>query len=255
MMAAKDQPALVPCLVQLFDEFDELRPKRDRRTDGAEGNLAHRLTSSDHNRDDTPGTRTPFTDDDRRPEVHAADVDDDLDDDDPELMHRVIQTVLLPRLRAGVETRLQNIIHRRKIYSRSTGWDEETYWGSNPHTEHAHFSARYTAAAEKSTKPYGLAAVDRESEWDMDAAGRKALAEAFADALANMPVKVGEETWKFSTALGYLTRKAYEIDKTLDAAADELAQHVADVDAAAITPTANTAVKPAKAAPKPAPPK
>lgn len=155
---------LVPSLVALRAEFDQLRPHRDRRSDGTIGDQAHAGSSSDHNPDETG--RTPFTDADDLNEVHALDVDADLDPDRPDLMERVIADVLLPRLRAAVETRLQNIIYNRRIWSRSSGWVQKPYRGASPHTGHAHFSARYTTAQEIDTRPYGLAALEAEMDRD-----------------------------------------------------------------------------------------
>lgn len=155
---------LVPSLVALRAEFDQLRPHRDRRSDGTIGDQAHADRSSDHNPDETG--RTPFDDADDLNEVHALDVDADLDPDRPDLMERVVSDVLLPRLRAGAETRLQNIIYNRRIWSRSSGWVQKPYSGASPHTGHAHFSARYTTAQEIDTRPYGLATLEAEMDRD-----------------------------------------------------------------------------------------
>jgi hypothetical protein len=144
---------LVPCLVALRHEFDQAGPTRDRSSDGSIGNQAHAQSSSDHNPDETG--ITPYEDGDDRDEVHAIDVDDsgpwrpgfDFDD--------AVEHVRAEHA-AGRDNRLQNIIRNRRIASRSWGWTWRKYTGPSPHTEHAHFSARYTTAAENDTSPWGV---------------------------------------------------------------------------------------------------
>lgn len=144
---------LVPCLGALRDEFNHLAPKRDKDSDGAVGNDQHSQQSSDHNPDETG--KTPTEDADNLNEVHAIDVDRDLDPTRPDLMERCVQTVVL-RHRSGRDNRLQNVIYNRRIWSRSWGWTARAYAGANPHDHHAHFSARYTTEQEQDTRPWGL---------------------------------------------------------------------------------------------------
>jgi hypothetical protein len=143
---------LVPCLVTLRDEFNRLAPNRDKASDGSIGDTAHAYSSSDHNPDET-GT-TPYEDADRRNEVHAIDVDDDLRKAGW-TMNRCLQ-IIIGRHRQGRDDRLQNVIYNRRIWSRSWGWTARAYTGASTHTEHAHFSARYTTAQENDTSPWGL---------------------------------------------------------------------------------------------------
>jgi hypothetical protein len=146
-------PVLVPCLVALRTEFNLLARKRDKGADGWIGDKAHQAESSDHNPDDTPGSRTPYTDPDKIPEVHALDVDKDLgaglDLDD--YVHPIVD-----RHRAGLDDRLQNVIWRGRIASRSWGWTWIPYSGASKHFDHAHFSARYTTPQENDTSPWGV---------------------------------------------------------------------------------------------------
>lgn len=143
---------LVPCLVKLRADFDDLAPARDRKSDGSVGDQAHSSGSSDHNPDET-GT-VPIRDADKRNEVHALDVDADLRT--PGLsMERVVQ-FLLARCRSGRETRLRYIIFDRRIWTASNSWRQETYTGASPHSEHAHFSASYASALEADTRSWQL---------------------------------------------------------------------------------------------------
>ena len=143
---------LVPCLVSLRTEFNRLAPNRDKRSDGSIGDLAHQQQSSDHNPDETG--RTPYHDADHVNEVHAIDVDNDLRKSGW-TMDKCLE-IIVTRHRSGRDDRLQNIIYNRRIWSRSWGWTARTYTGASPHTEHAHFSSRYTTAQERDTRPWGL---------------------------------------------------------------------------------------------------
>lgn len=144
---------LVPCLARLRDEFTQLAPNRDHASDGAIGDPAHQQESSDHNPDETG--KTPYEDADNVNEVHAIDVDDDLNK--PGWTMQRCVDIIAARHRAGTDDRLQNIIYNLRIISRSWGWSSwHTYTGPSPHTEHAHFSARYTTAQEADVSPWGL---------------------------------------------------------------------------------------------------
>ena len=146
---------LVPALVSLRNEFDQLAPSRDRASDGSIGDSAHKASTSDHNIDDGPNQgSTPSEDADSLPEVHAIDVDRDLRKSGW-TMDRAVK-IIVDRHRAGKDDRLQNVIWNRRIASRSWGWTWRAYTGSNPHDKHAHFSARYTTAAESDRSPWGL---------------------------------------------------------------------------------------------------
>lgn len=143
---------LVPCLVSLREEFNRLAPARDRTSDGTIGDLAHQQESSDHNPDETG--RTPTEDADNINEVHAFDCDTDLRK--PGWTMQRCVDIIVARHRTGLDDRLQNVIYNRRIWSRSWGWTARAYDGPSPHTEHAHFSARYTTAQEIDVSPWGL---------------------------------------------------------------------------------------------------
>lgn len=157
---------LVPCLVALRGEFNAIAPDRDRSSDGSIGDEAHASSSSDHNPDETGAT--PYEDADDVNEVHAIDVDKDLNESGWS-MDRAAAIVIV-RHRSGADDRLQNVIYRGLIYSRSWGWTAREYTGPNPHDKHAHFSARYTSAQEADTRPWGLVAADQEEGIVLDQA-------------------------------------------------------------------------------------
>ncbi|GLY95695.1 hypothetical protein [Actinoplanes sp. NBRC 103695] len=151
---------LVACLVSLRNEFNALAPDRDKSSDGSIGDEAHASSSSDHNPDETGAT--PYEDADSTNEVHAIDVDVNLRTSGWS-MERAVQ-IIVGRHRVGVDDRLQNVIYNRRVWSRSWGWTEREYTGSNPHDKHAHFSSRYTTGEESDTRPWGL--LDEEDGMD-----------------------------------------------------------------------------------------
>ena len=157
-------PILVPSLVALRSEFNTVSPGRDKRSDGWLGDRAHALTPSDHNPDETG--RTPYEDADHVDEVHAIDIDDSGPWPRPGWFDETIERIRTFH-QQGKDNRLQNIIRNRRVASRSWGWTWRPYDGSNPHTEHAHFSARYTTAQERDTSPWGVAMLltDDDKQW------------------------------------------------------------------------------------------
>lgn len=171
---------LVPCLISLRSEFDTLAPNRDKASDGSVGDTSHGASSSDHNPDETGNT--PSEDADSKNEVHAIDVDRDLNRSGWS-MERAVQVIVL-RHRSGADNRLQNVIYNKRIWSRSWGWTARVYTGPNPHDKHAHYGARYTTTQENDTRPWGLLAAQ--------AADDKERLMAFADD----KIKVTEQTGK-----------------------------------------------------------
>lgn len=143
-------PILVACLVALRTEFNTKYPRRDKGADGWIGDKAHQQESSDHNPDETG--KTPYQDADKIDEVHAIDIDKDVKDGD---LNVDVETIRL-RHQRGEDDRLQNIIWRGRIASRSWGWVWHEYNGASAHFDHAHFSARYTTEQENDTSAWGV---------------------------------------------------------------------------------------------------
>jgi hypothetical protein len=144
---------LIPSLVQLRSEFDDIAPRRSKASDGWIGDTAHQQSVSDHNDDETGNV--PIHDADAVHEVHAIDVDSSGPWPDELTMEKVVQ-FLLARCRSGAEHRLRYVIYNRRIWSASSGWVQQAYAGASPHTEHAHFSASYDTAREASTASWHL---------------------------------------------------------------------------------------------------
>jgi hypothetical protein len=208
---------LVPSLVALRNEFNTLAPTRDKASDGAIGDLAHQQESSDHNPDETG--RTPTEDADNINEVHAIDVDNDLRK--PGWTMDKCVEIIVDRHRTGADDRLQNVIYNRRIWSRSWGWTARAYTGASPHTEHAHFSARYTSAQEADTRPWGLLEEDDVTktdfmawldEWATSTTGQTALRLAAGVGVHNQklghgPTNIGQALMAVKQGVDTLTAK------------------------------------------------
>lgn len=135
-------PYLVACLVQLRTEFNAIEPGRDTGADGWIGNAAHRAEVSDHNPDALG-------------RVLALDVDSTGPWSDAQFVDFINWVV--GRQRAGLDHRLEYVIWDRHIASRSSGWRWDSYTAtSDPHTGHAHFSARHDHTGDDDTTPFYL---------------------------------------------------------------------------------------------------
>lgn len=134
-------PFLVPCLVQLRTQFNHEFPDRAKGADGWIGDTAHQSGTSDHNpRSNGAVLALDVTTAVNRPGI-------DLDD---------AFQLIIKRHQAGDDYRLEYAIWQRKIYSRSRGYKPVAYTLSDPHTGHAHFSARHDNAGHDNTAPWGL---------------------------------------------------------------------------------------------------
>lgn len=133
---------LAPCLVTLFHEYNIIAPLRDHTTDGSIGDPAHQQRDSDHNKD-------------KNGIVHAIDVDKDLYT--PFSMESTIQYFVTEcRKSVGLDRgRLKYFIYNHRIWE-APNWVQKPYTGSNPHTEHAHFSCEYDPKYANDTRPWGL---------------------------------------------------------------------------------------------------
>lgn len=157
---------LVPCLVTLRGEFNSVAPGRDKGADGAVGDSSH-TSASDHTPDEDSNVLRDH-DADSKNEVHALDIDSSgpwpgsvTDFSAFNLMVRD----LVAREKAEYESptivgRLKYVIWNRQIASRSWGWTWRPHTGADPHTNHAHFSARYESGPESDTRPWGVAEED-----------------------------------------------------------------------------------------------
>lgn len=147
---------LVPCLVALRTEFNVVAPGRRKGADGAIGDASH-TSSSDHTPDEDSDILRG-RDSDSRNEVHALDIDSSGPWPGGAAWFDAAVKGIVDRHRRGADDRLQYVIWNRQIANRDVDdWRWRVYTGTNdPHTNHAHFSARYTTAQESDTSPWGL---------------------------------------------------------------------------------------------------
>jgi hypothetical protein len=138
----------------LMDAFNELAPDRQHASDGTVGDLAHVAEgNSDHLPDeDYPALRNK--DADHIDEVHAIDVDSDLNT--PGLEMEAAVQFILSRCRTGAEKRLTYVIYYDRIWEADNGWKQRAYTGASRHHEHAHFSFSYVTSLEASTVSWHL---------------------------------------------------------------------------------------------------
>jgi hypothetical protein len=163
-------PILIPAAVSLRNAFNSVAPNRDKASDGWIGDTAHQQEESDHNSDETGNV--PIHDADKINEVHAIDVDNNLNESDL-TMEKVVQ-YQINRCRSGAERRLRYVIYSRRIWSASTNWIQKTYTGASPHTEHAHFSFSYDTALEANVSSWKMeeipvALTDTDKTWILGA--------------------------------------------------------------------------------------
>lgn len=146
---------LIPSLARLRSDFNTTFPGRSTESDGWIGDPRHAASSSDHNPDETGNV--PVHDADHINEVHAIDVDKNLNDPHVTMEMCIKKILATPRDLA----RLRYIIFKppgkqSTIWSASWGWRGEAYDGSNPHDHHAHFSGRYDTGKEQDDAPWSI---------------------------------------------------------------------------------------------------
>lgn len=136
---------LAPALQVLFDEFDAIAPGRDHASDGSIGDEAHQGTDSDHN-PNSSGI------------VCAIDVDKDLraDFSMEDVIQYFVKECRKNNPNGADEGRFNYFIYNRRIWRASGGWAQESYTGSNPHDQHAHFSCEQSATYWNNTHAWGL---------------------------------------------------------------------------------------------------
>src|SRR5690625_1029537 len=117
---------LAPSLVRLRAQVNTRWPDRSKVSDGTIGDRAHAARTSDHNPDPKTGV------------VRALDLT---------ATGSMAATICAA---AVADPRVAYVIHNKRIWTPSRGWD--TYTGTNPHSNHVHISIAHTKAAEDDTK-------------------------------------------------------------------------------------------------------
>lgn len=220
---------LVGCLIMLRNEFNLVSPGRDKGADGSIADALH-SPSSDHTPDEDSRVLRDH-DADTKNEVHALDIDSTGPWPDGKRgdvkgswfdrkIHEIIAEQKRRWLDPGDMCELHYIIWNRYIYSTSTDWEPRPYTGSSdPHTNHAHFSARYETRAETSKRPWGVAPI---REVDVSPEDTQAIAKAVVKQMRTDPegaVSVLDEQ--------QIVRAMIGSNALLDAIADRVAERLA----------------------------
>lgn len=161
---------VIPCLLTLRDEFNQLNPNRDKGADGTIGDSSHTSTS-DHTPDED-SDKLRGKDSDSKNEVHALDIDSTGPwPSQRGSFDKIVKDVIAREKQRWLDPndmcRLNYVIWNRVIYDKDNDFVGQSYTGSDPHTNHAHFSARYETRAEDDTSPWGVVKEDDVSEQDV----------------------------------------------------------------------------------------
>lgn len=213
---------VVPCLLQGRSEFNKVNPNRDKGADGTVGDSNHD-SKSDHTPDEDSDVLRE-KDSDHKNEVHALDVDSTgpwpdgkRATDSGSWFDRKVKALVEKQkalwFSATDKCWLQNVIWNGEIASLSWDWEWRDYTGSDPHTNHAHFSARYITSCEEDTRSWGVFEEDEVTEaeliaamqkWATSADGKKALFEAVLYYLVDAPAGSNDADGKWRV-LSFLT--------------------------------------------------
>ncbi len=146
---------VVPCLLQLRNEFNALSPNRDKGADGTIGDSNHTSTSDHTPDEESDALRNK--DSDTKNEVHALDIDSTGPWPGTTFDAKVKEVIAGEKkkwLSSTDKCRLNYVIWNRFIYDKDNDFNPVPYTGSNPHTDHGHFSARYETSCENDTRPF-----------------------------------------------------------------------------------------------------
>jgi hypothetical protein len=210
-------------LLQGRKEFNEVNPNRDKGADGTIGDTSHAAGGTSDHLPDEDFDALREKDSDHKNEVHALDVDSTgpwpdgkRATDSGSWFDRKVKGVVAKQkalwFSATDKCWLQNVIWNGEIASLSWDWEWRDYTGSDPHTNHAHFSARYITSCEEDTRSWGISEEDEVTEaeliaamqkWATSADGKKAQAEAVLFYLLDAPAGVQDDDgkWRVSTFL------------------------------------------------------
>lgn len=135
-------------LQNLREQVNETFPNRSTASDGTIGDAAHRVETSGHNPDDTPGSKPEWDGDpDSTPEVRAWDMTASLGVAGVTTQDLVDHLCNLP----GIGTVIRYMIYNRKMYHVDNGFNPTPYTGPSAHTEHVHFSGARSQTADNNT--------------------------------------------------------------------------------------------------------
>jgi hypothetical protein len=224
-------------LTNLRSQVDRRWPNRDKTSDGAISDAAHRSESSTgHSPDDTAGSNPAWDGDpDSTPEVRAWDMDSDLREPGTTAQMVVDHVRRLPNV-AGV---IRYIIYNRKIYHSRDGFAPAPYSGTSAHTEHIHFEGAWSQTGDNNTTfDYHLEQIgDDVSKADVTAALEEFFARGKQSDGKSVTSRIGQDALDQGVPDGLTGAKtpAWAAIKNLGAAVGKLSTLVAAMAGGAVT--------------------
>lgn len=177
----------IPCLLALRNEFDAVAPGRFKGADGTIGDSNHSSTS-DHTPDEDSDVLRG-KDADSKNEVHALDIDSSGPWPGGAKWFDTAIKGIVQRHRTGKDDRLHYVIWDKRIAGESTEWEWVTYRGTNdPHTNHAHFSAKYLTRTENDTSSWGVNEGDDDMNWNDEITLTPSTQKEFGDTDGKMTI-------------------------------------------------------------------
>lgn len=163
-------------LLRLRDQVNDAAPDRSKASDGTIGDLAHQAEDSDHNPEDTDDADAAGNPDQQ---VDALDLTHDPG-------AGADMGVITEAIRKSKDRRVAYVIWNRRIFSGPDGpqpfvW--RSYFGSDPHTNHAHISVRDATHDQTHDWDIGMALTNEEHQW------------AQADKTRNQALALGTKTY------------------------------------------------------------
>lgn len=205
---------VVPAALSLRDEYNRLAPGRDKGADGTIGDSAH-TSSSDHTPDEDSDVLRG-KDADSINEIHAVDIDSTGPWPDGRSFAQIFADVIAGEkakwLSATDKCRLKYAIFDRKLYSTDNDFKPVAYGGTDPHTNHAHFSFRYETSCENDTRPWGVYQEDDVTKQEIiDAVIAALKTDGVVPAPSNAASYDTNPTWAATSALTDSSFMAREI--------------------------------------------
>lgn len=235
---------LIPSLIALRTEFNAVNPTRDKGADGSIGDSAH-TSSSDHTPDEDSDVLRDH-DADSKNEVHALDIDSTGPWPSAGWFDRTVNAIRLEERRRwldpGDKCRLKYVIWNRQIASQGSDFAWVAYSGSDPHTNHAHFSGRYETVCENDTRPWGVATQLQEDDVPLtDAEIDKIAAKVWAYQLedpydtADPKRKASSGAWVRYSPSRAVTATPGQVTAAVDALAGAIGRRLTTLESTVVT--------------------
>lgn len=129
--------SVTPAMLSQRSAFNTRFPNRRKgvnSSDGFVGDYAHQQSPSSHNPDDTPGSKSEYTDADTKQEVRGSDTDENLNDSEHDMFDVIDAIIATP----NDVKRCKYLIYQDTVWSRNNNWKPAKYNGD--YHNHLHTS-------------------------------------------------------------------------------------------------------------------